>query len=233
MCDHIICGNNFLAEQFSKWNKSVSVLPSPVDTDRFAPAKCTRQGKRVIGWLGQSSGFRFLYSIEPALREVLRRHSDVVLRIISDAQPGLQLPSSQLECIRYDRDKEVAELQKMSIGIMPLDDSVIARGKCSFKMLLYMSCGVPVVVSPIGMNAEVLHTGTVGLGAVGQGEWVECLSFLLENPEAGVRMGQCGRDAVLSHYSVKALTPRLAELLSSVIRPIRTKGSPCDQHVYS
>jgi glycosyltransferase involved in cell wall biosynthesis len=47
----------------------------------------------------------------------------------------------------------------MHIGIMPLEDTAWARGKCSFKMLQYMSCGIPVVVSPVGMNLEILKMG--------------------------------------------------------------------------
>src|SRR5206468_3759077 len=76
ICDHVICGNSFLAEEFSNWNSNVSVLPTPVDTDRFQPRAYARNNPRVIGWLGLSSGFRFLYAIESALREVLRRYPD-------------------------------------------------------------------------------------------------------------------------------------------------------------
>jgi glycosyltransferase involved in cell wall biosynthesis len=234
MCDHIICGNSFLAVEFSKWNARVSILPTPVDTDRFIPADRPKNGKIVIGWLGLSSGFRFLHIVEPALREVLQRYPDSTLRIISNEQPELQrLPASQVEYIEYQRDTEVAQLQGIDIGIMPLDDSVAARGKCSFKMLQYMSCGIPVVVSPVGMNAEVLRAGKVGLGASNKSEWIECLSFLLENPEAGARMGECGRDVVLSQYSVKVLAPQLASILFSVVRASTAQRQPSDQDVYS
>src|SRR5438270_85014 len=134
MCDHIICGNRFVAERFSSWNPSVSVLPTPVDTDRFVPKKSAGDSRRVVGWLGLSSGFRFLYRIEPALLEVMRRYPDVVLRIVSNERPHLPtLPASQLEYVHYQREREVADVQSMTIGVMPLDDSVSARGKCSFK----------------------------------------------------------------------------------------------------
>jgi len=43
--------------------------------------------------------------------------------------------------------------------------TVWARGKCSFKMLQYMACGIPVVVSPVGMNENVLAMGEIGMGA--------------------------------------------------------------------
>jgi glycosyltransferase involved in cell wall biosynthesis len=127
----------------------------------------------------------------------------------------------------------VAELQRMTIGIMPLDDSVVARGKCSFKMLLYMACGVPAVVTPQGMNADVLRVGKVGLGASSQHEWIEALSLLFDNPEMCRRMGQSGREVVLQHYSVKVLAPRLAQILRSVVRPSTTPRPVAEAQSYS
>lgn len=213
-CDHVICGNSFLAEGFSRWNPSVSVLPTPVDTRRFVPAHGGHRGQPVIGWLGLSSGFRFLYEIEAALGDVLRSHPECILRIISDKAPQFRLlPPVQVEYLPYCREREVTDIQRMTIGIMPLDNSDGARGKCSFKMIQYMSCGVPVVVSQFGMNAEVLQKGEVGFGATNRQDWVDALSELLASPELGARMGRAGRTIAELHYSVEVLAPRLAQIL--------------------
>jgi glycosyltransferase involved in cell wall biosynthesis len=218
LCDQIICGNNFLAEEFARSNPNVSILPTPVDTARLAPrARDNGQKAPVIGWLGLSSGFRFLYGIEPALRVLLRRHPEVRLRIVSDQPPRFSsLPSEQVDLVPYKRETETAEFQNVSLGIMPLDDGVKSRGKCSFKMLQYMACGVPVVVSPIGMNAEVLRLGEVGFGPTSSDEWVDCIEMLLKNPDLAIRMGQAGRAVAVKHYSVEVLAPKLAGTLLSV-----------------
>ncbi len=218
MCDHIICGNQFLADKFSAWNRSVSVLPTPVDTNRFRPSPVNGHGcSPVIGWLGLSSGFPYLYSIEPALHQILRRYPDAQLRVISDRQPEFRkLPSSRVQYIPYSREEEVSRIQEMSIGIMPIDDSEWARGKCSFKMLLYMSCGIPVVVSRFGMNDEVLAKGEVGLGAATLDEWVDSLDALIRDPGRSRRMGEVGRQVILEHYSVDVLAPQLANTLLTV-----------------
>jgi glycosyltransferase involved in cell wall biosynthesis len=211
LSDYVICGNRFLAEEFSCWNSRVSVIPTPVETRRFYPPSHDVYPMPIIGWLGLSCGFKYLYQIEPALRHVLEQHRQIRLRIVSDRRPCFQiLPPEQVEFIPYRREREVANIQEMTVGIMPLDDSVTARGKCSFKMLLYMACGVPVVVTPVGMNADVLKRGAVGLGPRSNVEWVDCLNLLLQEPDLRTRMGKAARQIAVEHYSVEALSPLLA-----------------------
>jgi glycosyltransferase involved in cell wall biosynthesis len=217
LCDHIICGNGFLAQEFARWNPSVSVLPTPVDTERFVPGNGVRNDSRpIIGWQGQYSNFPFLYQIESALAEVLRSHPQAVLRIVSGKLPHFKLiPADRVEFVHFSWEREVADIQEMTIGIMPINDGVVSRGKCSFKMLLYMACGIPVVVSPFGMNGEVLQKGEVGLGAIGHDNWVECLNVLLNSASERERMGKNGRAVVLQHYSLDVLAAKLAETLTS------------------
>ena len=133
-----------------------------MDTQRFIPALTKGNGERdVIEWTGTSDNFRYLYEIEPALAEVLKAYPGVTLRIIADARPSFcNIPEERIEFIRWSPENEVKGIQGMSIGIMPLEDSAWARGKCSFKMFQYMACGIPVVVSPIGMNVKVLSMGS-------------------------------------------------------------------------
>lgn len=218
LCDHVICGNGFLAQEFGRWNPSVSVLPTPVDTSRYMPGNGVGKDSRpIIGWQGQHSNFPFLYEIEPALAEVLRIHPQAMLRIVSSRLPHFKLiPADRVQFVRFSWEREVTDIQEMTIGIMPITDSVVSRGKCSFKMLLYMACGIPVVVSPFGMNGEVLEKGEVGLGAISHADWVECLNQLLSRADERERIGKNGRRVVLQHYSLDVLASRLAATLTSI-----------------
>lgn len=214
-CDHIICGNRFLAEEFSHWNPNVTILPTPVDTSIFSPGiKQVDWGRPIIGWMGLYSGFEYLYAVERALGEVLRNHPQAILRIVCSRRPEFRtLPSDQVQHIPWTLESEARMIQEMTIGIMPLDDTVGSRGKCSLKMLRYMACGLPVVVSPVGMNAEILEKGNVGFGPTSEREWVDNLSELLGNPELRSQMGRVGCEIVMKHYSLQALVPQLAKTL--------------------
>ena len=94
-----------------------------------------------------------------------------------------------------------------------MPDTPWTRGKCSFKMLTYMSCGVPAVVSPWGMNREVLAHGQGAMGVPNDAHWAEILISLLTSPNRIVTMGEAGRATVLRHYSVDVLAVKLAEVL--------------------
>ncbi len=218
LCDHVVCGNQFLAVEFSRWNQNVSILPTPVDVHSFIPLSEPRDPERlVIGWMGLSRNLTYLYAVERALGEVLRRHPTATLRVVTGEPPKFSsLRAEQVEYVRWTPENEVRSIQEMTVGIMPLDDNVYARGKCAFKMLLYMACGLPVVVSPVGMNAEVLAKAPIGFGAVADSDWVDHLDHLLRDSGLRSRMGDAGRRVVVEHYSVGALAPKLAETLVSV-----------------
>ena len=100
---------------------------------------------------------------------------------------------------------------------MPLRDSAWTRDKCSFKMLQYMACGVPVVVSPVGMNAQVLSLGAVGLGASNQNEWIVASVDLLRDRKGWVNMGINVRSIVEEHFSIRVVAPSLTGYLRDLV----------------
>jgi glycosyltransferase involved in cell wall biosynthesis len=211
----VICGNDYLADHFSQWNDNVRILPTPVDTDRYTPSRMPFEGARRIGWSGESSNFKYLAPILPALRAVMDRHNDVIFRIVSEIRPRIEgIPEDRIEFIQWSPENEVRVLQEMAIGLMPLEDTPWARGKCSYKMLTYMACGVPVVASPVGMNATVLARGG-GYGPRRWDDWSDALECLLKNESRAAQMSEQGRRAVADHYSLRALAPRLADILES------------------
>lgn len=223
LVDLVICGNDFLADHFSKWNKNVTVIPTAIDTHRFVPLERLQQGsleeRYVIGWTGTSSNFKYLYSIETALKRVMEIFPDVVLRVIADKKPNFRtIPAERVQFIPWSPENEVKSVQSMTVGIMPLAAGEWEKGKCSYKMLQYMACGIPVVVSPVGTNAQILALGEVGLAANSQDEWVEALRWILTaSREVREKMGSEGRKVVEAYFSIDVVAPRLAQLLKELV----------------
>lgn len=218
MCDAIVCGNTYLAEYCSEFCSNIYVVATAVDTIRFHPIGVRNEGPPIIGWSGMSPNLVELERIEPALAKVLHHFPDSKLRVICDQHPRFrEVPSEQVEFVRWSPDIEVSALQDLSVGLMPLSDSEWARGKCAFKMLTYMACGVPAVVSPIGMNVEVLALGEAGYTARSESDWVGAISTLLADPELAMRVGITGRCIVESTFSVDALAPEYARILRATV----------------
>jgi len=218
ICDLVICGNAFLAEHFRGWNPRVSILPTAVDAERFVPARREPDGAMTIGWSGASDGLVDLKIAEKALQVILKMYPRARLRVMSNEAPRcLDFPAGSVEFIPWSPEAEVQAIQGMSIGIMPLEDNLWNRGKCAYKMLLYMSCGVPVVVSPVGMNDELLRTAPIGRGARNTEEWVDALGEFLSRPEEAAAAGQRGRNLVVERFSVSAIAPRLASQLCQLV----------------
>lgn len=216
LCDLVLCGNAFLAEHFARWHPRVELLPTAVDTVQFTPAATgARDDAPLVGWTGSASTLPYLEAIERPLAEVLRRHPRATLRVVCDRPPHLASLAGRVEFVPWSPAVEVRAIQEMSVGLMPLDDTDAARGKCSLKMLLSMACGVPVVVTPVGANRDVLAAGDVGIGASSDAAWVDAIDALLRDPASARAMGTRGRAVVLERYSVQALAPRLAALLRS------------------
>lgn len=214
--DKIICGNSYLADWFKRLNSNVDIIPTAVDTERFCPNVKNIKSSRVltIGWVGTSGNYKYLYNIEGALKKVLCTYSDARLKIVSDRQPVFyRLPNDKVDFHLWSEASEAQAIQSMDIGIMPLEDSPWARGKCSFKMLQYMATGLPVVVSPVGMNTEVLALGDIGIGAVTEKQWADGLIGLLDNKLLREYYGSEGRRVATAHYSTKIVASLLARSL--------------------
>lgn len=214
ICDSVICGNLFLADYFSKWCARTIVLPTAVDTDRFQPLLNKPQRKVfTIGWSGGHSGFPDLQLVEEPLRVVLRKHPEIRLRVISNEPPRLDLPPDQVDYVKWSPTVEVESIQTLDLGIMPLRDTPWSYGKCAYKMLLYMSCALPVIVSPIGMNAQISRMASIGATAVTADDWIAAIEELSNNRAKSARLGQNGRDIVVQHFSQSVLAPKLASEL--------------------
>jgi glycosyltransferase involved in cell wall biosynthesis len=216
--DAIICGNETLAKVFEKWNRQIYIVPTAVDTKKYVPNINKRQSEKItLGWVGTSGGFKYLYMVEKALSYILKNNKNVELLIVSDSEPKFNLIDNY-KFKKWTEDTEVNDFQSIDIGLMPLIDDEWSRGKCSYKMLLYMSCESPVVVTPVGMNQEVLNKGKIGFGAGNYyADWIDSIEYLINNESERKKMGILGRIVIQDSYSLDVLSYKMSEIIKKTV----------------
>jgi glycosyltransferase involved in cell wall biosynthesis len=219
----VIAGNKYLAEYARRAGAgAVNILPTVIDLARYPTPADRKENKMfTIGWIGSPSTAKYLEQIAPALSAVCA-DGRARLRLIGAGE--VYLPRAPYEAIPWSEADEVAQLQKLDAGIMPLPGSPWERGKCGFKLIQYMACGLPVVASPVVVNAEIVEQGKNGYLASSYKEWVSALSCLRDAAENRRAMGAAGRDKVEKCYSLQVTAPRLVELLQTIVPAQRSNN---------
>jgi glycosyltransferase involved in cell wall biosynthesis len=217
--DLLIVANQFLADWFQNHGaRAVHVVPTVIDTRRFQPSPGNGSDATfTIGWTGTRVSLPYLNSIERPLSRVFAEIPQAKLLVVCDTPPVLpSLPPDRVEFVRWSPETEVTGVQRMDVGVMPLVDDELSRGKASLKMLQYMACGLPVVVSPVGTNAEILSMSAIGFGPGNDDDWAEALIELHRSAELRTTMGIAGRTLAEERFSVQHWTPRLAALFKEL-----------------
>lgn len=210
----VIAGNEYIADMAERAGcRRVAVIPTVVDLNRYDRIKQhnNRRGQVRVGWMGSRSTAAYLGIVEPVLTE-LQRAGEISGALVVGAA-GLQAGGQSVSHRPWREETEVDDLMDMDIGIMPLRDSPWERGKCGFKLIQYMACGLPVVASPVGVNRKIVQHGANGFLAESNEEWREALKILAGDPLLRQVMGEMGRERVKSDFSLQKTAPRLVEFL--------------------
>ena len=206
----VIAGNDFLADWFGSVAPAVERVWTAIDTDRFTPATARHDGF-VLGWTGSGLSQRYLRWIAPAIGRFMAEVPEATLVVVADVFVELpEIPADRITLIPWSPAIEATAIQGFDVGLMPLTGGDWAKGKCAFKMLQYLACAVPAVVSPVGMNSEVLAMAEVGLAASSEDEWVEALLALYRDRDKAAALGRSGRELAERTFSVPVIAAQLA-----------------------
>jgi glycosyltransferase involved in cell wall biosynthesis len=211
--DLVIAGNRYLQQEALPFNREVRLLPTVLDMDRYIAREESGDKTRevVLGWIGSRGTLRYLQDIGPALEELGRRWPGLKLKIVAD--DFFDLNNVQVIKKPWSAADEIADLHSFDIGLMPLTDDIWTRGKCGFKLLQCMAVGLPVVCSPVGVNADIVTDGREGFHATTREEWVAKLDALIADSDLRRQMGQRGRLRVANAFSLAINGPPFVKYL--------------------
>jgi len=222
LADLVTAGNGFLADYArNSGAPRVEIIPTVVDLERYPKRPPAANSVFTIGWIGSPSTTKYLVEISPALEEVCREGR---ARLVLIGAGRVELAGVPVETRPWSEASEVADLESCDVGIMPLHNGLWERGKCGLKTIQYMACSLPVVVSPVGVNEELVEDGINGFFARDTAAWSRALIALRDDRPLGEAMGKAGRRKVEGLYSLQATAPRMAYLIWDTFQRGQRKG---------
>ncbi|CAN5312943.1 glycosyltransferase family 4 protein [soil metagenome] len=219
----VICGNRFIAEYVEKKGANAVIVPTVVDTEKFVPVEKNNQIP-VLGWIGTHSTFPLLQSVFPVLERLARKH-EFVLKIVGAGVEDIKLQGVKIENLAWNLKREISDFQSLNIGLYPIQATKNASdewllGKSGFKAIQYLSVGIPFVMTPIGVCAEIGEPNKTHFNAKTDEDWYNFLDKLLANADLRQKMREKGREYSLKHFTVPKQTEILAETFRSALKEI-------------
>lgn len=200
----VIAGNSYLANKALAYNKNTFVIPTTINTDIHIPKPQLRNSASIrIGWTGSISTVKHFELVVPVLMKIQDRYGDKV-HFVLFGDKNYSNPHLHLRAMAWTEQTEVDIINSFDIGLMPLPNNEWAKGKCGLKGLSYMACGVPTLMSAVGVNTEIIQDGHNGYLIHSEAEWYDRLCMLIENESLRKQIGNKGRETVIEKYSVKA-----------------------------
>jgi glycosyltransferase involved in cell wall biosynthesis len=219
----VTVGNPYLARWAGQHNRHVGVVPTSIELGQYPiqpePQEADTGGRFVIGWSGSHSTLVHLESAREAIERLANQHP-LTLRVICDRPPPRPFQGVETQFVRWRADNEAEEVGRCHVGIMPLPDDEFTRGKCGLKALQFMATGRPVIVSPVGVNRDIVTDGDNGLLASSVQEWVSAFERLRASAETRHRLGQAGRHTVETRYSASIAAEQFAAVVRGAISRI-------------
>lgn len=215
--DLVTAGNDYLAQRaLAAGCGRVEQLPTVVNLTRYAPrVPSTGDKPLVIGWIGSPATAQYLRGLSPVIDRLSQR---MPLQAIAVGARADQVDGTPFTAMPWSEATEATQIAAFDIGIMPLPDEPWERGKCGYKLIQYMACGIPVVASPVGVNVEIVTPGLNGALAETPEQWLGALTHLADDTALRARQGAAGRKRVEDWYSLQAQVPRLVSILQDAVR---------------
>jgi glycosyltransferase involved in cell wall biosynthesis len=210
----VLAGNEYLASYARKQNDNVFVIPTSIELDRYpVQPELTDPGRAtpfVVAWSGSLHTLQHFEYAREAL-ERLAQKRPLVVKVICNRPPERPIAGAENVFVPWSEAGEAEAVGSAHVGIMPLPDDPFTRGKCGLKALQFMATGRPVVVSPVGMNTDLIQSGENGVLATTTDEWLDALERLAAAGDVRRRMGTAGRKTIEDRYSAEVVSKRFAD----------------------
>lgn len=224
--ERVIVCNAYLEEYARKYNAHTFRLPTVVLLEKYKKAMVSQQKSGgmsrpfVVGWIGSKSTSVYIVDILPALEQFAAKYDAKFSLVGFDEAvlPEGMRERCKIDIIPWSEESEIEEILKFDVGIMPLNSGPWSQGKCGFKLVQYMSCGKPVVASPVGINCSLVTAGENGFLAETAEEWFSALERLYLERGLREQMEVNNMQKVETEYNHAKNCRKYIDFLNAVVK---------------
>ena len=178
------------------------------------------EGELTLVWLATYTSLPFVEDIVPYLDESAKIIKDisgksVVLEIVCNRELNVKTQDLIINNLIWKRDLACQRAQNAHVGIYPLRNTIQAKGKSGFKLLQYMSVGLPTISSNVGVTSEIVTNGEDGVVVSSEelSQWKDSLIALSQSWELIESMGRKAKKTWDNGYSYFENLRILTEIL--------------------
>ncbi len=230
IADAVVVGSHALYEWAKKYNQKVYLIPTSLKFEnyqKFTKNYSIAKEKITIGWVG---GAVDQYDNLKLLTSVFERliNSGLPIKFLLIGALGSKkvydlfqnirgLDVEFIDALNWAGPTAVpSHIQRFDIGVMPLVDNKWSRGKCAFKAIEYMACGIATICSAVGENNYLIEDGGNGFLAKDEDEWYNKFKQLILDKNLREKLGKEGQKTIKDKYSYQSNIPKLIEIFKKL-----------------
>lgn len=226
LADVVVVGGHELRVWASSYNEKVFIIPTSIDFKLYQEYTATHEKDSLlsVGWVGSAKAHKQNLKILSRVFSELDRQG-IRIRFTLLGSLGIEEVHELFEK-KWDHEIQIIDevnwsdttavpkiIQGFDVGVMPLHDTAWNRGKCAFKAIQYMACGVPTIASRVGESVYVIDSGKDGWLVDSLQEWVDVFELLDKKREVLAEAGSYAQQKVKEEYSYAVNTSRLVQIL--------------------
>ena len=225
--DRFIAGSVFLenlALNLSAPRKVlVSVIPTCVDYNNLIDKNILKTKKYFtkkngehyyFGWIGTNYNLFYLDVVIPYLNIVSKKYP-IKLIIIAGDEYENKLAEFEIINYKWTQETELNDMLKFDIGLMPLLNRNMEKGKCGFKLIQYMALGIVGIASAITVNNEIIADEKDGYLVYEEKDWEKVLLKVIANYSNFSAIGVMAKQKITEHYSFDANIQKFITIIES------------------
>ncbi len=240
-CDGAIVPTAFLADRVEALGKPAWLSRNCLDleivelSDRAVAIRESDSPRRERVVVGYASGSRthdwdFAEAAGPALRRVMERHPNVVLRTVGPIELGDEWAafSDRVEQRPAASWRRLPRLiADFDVSLAPLElDNPFCKAKSELKWMEAAACGVPTIASATDAFRYGVQDGATGLLARDTSEWESALEKLVVDRELRSSIGEDARRFVRRERTTAGQAARYEKTLGDARAAVRPEVAP-------